>query len=350
MDEAFDLAKVDNESDEYNRCLKITFDYLDAAYRHQCKHSYIVTRHEIQGHSCDLSLQAKTLHKYGKPSARFIYFNSKDDASSPPAASSSAARPPSEAGRFHDASLAALKDMLICRVPKPVLESRRILHDVLQHALMDGFGENPVAPRFIAHVAVLHGAGPGRRSFASSSSISPILAGIKYLVRVHAVMSVFEYHNGDSTEISWSRVDSRISASIDNGASCVEGYLRLAFATSCAEGGNVVLSVCEAPAHNALGCLLVGTEEISLRNLGSIVKDCEDRATALMEMLVRNETTPADFYGSLVRMPCDMMDRMLRGSFLNHPKKPHSCHFLDTTYGRRVSEHRCTMIKACCAL
>jgi superfamily II DNA helicase RecQ len=242
---------------------------------HACKRNPFLTAHSVQGSRLRVCLERNTLNRYESEAVLLLQFARnclKQEKSFVPVRVSKILDTLGNVAQDVDESVMRSLHALMCALFLDVVENRT--------------GDVGLIGIYIACASIVGGPSKELLRFAEASEISPVLAALKYCVRIIAVSEVVGLGESKSSEESWKLIESRTADTrVDTGATYTAYLSHLAHTIMPSESARCRFRIC--PRHKKCG--YIDGVEISLSQLGDAVRAIQQRATHCLEKKLLNE-------------------------------------------------------------
>ena len=248
--------------------------YFSGAF-HACKRNPFITAHSVQGSRLRVCLEKNTLNRYEAEAVLLLQFARnclKQDKSFVPVRVSKILDTLENVAQDVDESVMRSLHALMCALFLDVVENRT--------------GDVGLIGIYIACASIVGGPSKELLRFAEASEMSPVLAALKYCVRIIAVSEVVGLGESKSSEESWKMIESRTADTrVDTGATYTAYLSHLAHTIMPSESARCRFRIC--PRHKKCG--YIDGVEISLNQLGNAVRAIQQRATHCLEKRLLKE-------------------------------------------------------------
>jgi len=242
--------------------------YFSHAFR-ACQKTPVITSHSVQGSRLRVSLERNTLDRYESEAVLLLKFAANCIKEKKSFVSEILTRKVSELQSvWHEDESVVLRKVhaLMCTIFLDVIEPRQ--------------GDVGFIGVYVACASIVGGPSKELLRYAEASEISPVLAALKYCIRIVAVSEVVGLGETESGVESWKLINARTADSlVDTGATYVAYISHLAHSIMPSEGTRCRFRVCSI--HETCG--FIDNIEISLNSLSKCIRDIQERARLCLE-------------------------------------------------------------------
>lgn len=304
LEQAFQLVRWD--SDDLSKSLRsLISKYIETAFQ-KTRISFYIRSHRFMDKPMSLSVEKETLRKYEFRATRLLLFLTRVST---------------------DSSFEHLLPFVPPQVRKAVIELQRVMskdveqslcivHNILSTAFLSPLSdEQDILPIFISCTSVFCHYKTTSYRFGTASEVSPILAGLKYIIRAFVVTDVYIYSSHDSAK-RWLVIDTATSARTDTGITYVSHCMAICHGVMSGESHHVRFIVCRQ--HPSCGIL--DGHELSLSDLKIAVRSLQSRAWALLtDKILHGLQITSEFWDACATLQDSLQDRTTGYWFGMHP-------------------------------
>jgi superfamily II DNA helicase RecQ len=276
-----------------------------------CQKNPFITSHSVQGSRLRVCLEKNTLERYESEAVLLLKFSDnclKEEKNFVPENVVKSLGDLSASAQDEVPSIMRKLHALMCALFLDVIEPRK--------------GDVGFIGVYVACASIVGGPSKDLLRYAEASEISPVLAALKYCVRIVAVSEVIGLGGTECGVDSWKLIDSRTADTlVDTGATYVAYISHLAHSIMPSENTRCRFRVCSR--HQKCGYM--DGVEISLGQLGDAVLAIHQRAVnCLEEQLLKGLDWGADFCIEASGLDDGLQNSAKGFWFGNHPANAHS--------------------------